>query len=79
VTHALLPFQCRHVVRQRGYENVTVDQLAHELMPQARATVPDRRVRARSRACARRGVILTRPQRSVKAELLKSIKESLHK
>jgi hypothetical protein len=84
VTHALLPFQCRHVVRQRGYENVTVDQLAHELMPQARASVPDRRARAQSRACARRGIIHTdppppRPQRSVKAELLKSIKESLHK
>jgi hypothetical protein len=74
--------QCRHVVRQRGYENVTVDQLAHELMPQARATVPDRCL------CTVCGLLRDgagsdppprRPQCSVKAELLKSIKESLQK
>ncbi len=34
--------QCRQIVRQRGYENVTVDQLAQELAPKGRAAVPDR-------------------------------------
>lgn len=39
--------QCRQLVRQRGYENLTVDQLAKELLPSGRAAVPDRCARWR--------------------------------
>ena len=70
------PAQCRHIVRQRGFEKVTVDQLAQELTPRGRVAVPDRRD-----ACAQRAVALSpdasRSRCSVKAELLKSIKEAL--
>jgi hypothetical protein len=66
--------QCRQLVRQRGFENLTVDQLAKELLPSGRAAVPDRR--------APLALVLLRAAshttvRSVKAELLKSIKEAL--
>lgn len=33
--------ECRKIVRQRGYENLTVDQLAKEVTPLGRAMVPD--------------------------------------
>ena len=40
--HHSVRAQCRQLVRQRGYENLTVDQLAKELLPSGRAAVPDR-------------------------------------
>jgi hypothetical protein len=67
-------------VRQRGYENVTVDQLASELMPRGRAAVPDRRALVflcASRSAAAHGAHARCARRSVKAELLKSIKQAL--
>ena len=66
--------QCRQLVRQRGFENLTVDQLAKELLPSGRAAVPDRRV---SHCCHLAHVATHTAPRSVKAELLKSIKEAL--
>lgn len=66
--------QCRQLVRQRGFENLTVDQLAKELLPSGRAAVPDRRA---ARACASVRCLSHTTVRSVKAELLKRIKEAL--
>ena len=32
---------CKEIVRKRGLENVTVDELVAEITPQGRQTVPD--------------------------------------
>ena len=33
--------QCKRIVKERGFENITTDELADEITPVGRATVPD--------------------------------------
>ena len=33
--------QCKRIVKERGFENITTDELAREITPVGRATVPD--------------------------------------
>lgn len=33
--------QCKRIVKERGFENITTDELAREITPMGRATVPD--------------------------------------
>lgn len=33
--------QCKRIVKERGFENITTDELADEINPVGRATVPD--------------------------------------
>ena len=33
--------QCKCIVKERGFENITTDELAREITPMGRATVPD--------------------------------------
>jgi enhancer of yellow 2 transcription factor len=41
--------QCKRIVKERGFENITTDELAKEITPVGRATVPVR-TNTRSRA-----------------------------
>ena len=34
--------QCKRIVKERGFENITVDELAKEITPVGRSTVPVR-------------------------------------
>ena len=33
--------QCKRIVKERGFENISTDELADEITPVGRATVPD--------------------------------------
>jgi enhancer of yellow 2 transcription factor len=33
--------QCKRIVKERGFENITTEELADEIIPVGRATVPD--------------------------------------
>ena len=91
LTAPVLHSQCRKIVKQRGCENLTVDQLVKDVTPIGRAMVPDRREGRRITVHERfyqhlllNMLIMHRlswlfPLRnSVKAELLQAIRGSLN-
>ena len=63
--------QCKRIVKERGFENITTDELAKEITPVGRATVPVRRTtRARPRGSARRTTAAPRRSLVVHSSLL---------